>query len=192
MSKPFYGIGFNSGGKHKTCEQGKHTKAYKSWYNMLTRSYSHDLHLKNPTYIGCAVADEWHDFQDFAEWFYNHKYSGVGYCLDKDLLFAGNKVYSPDACCFVPQELNKILCDSNAVRGEHPQGVHFRKSKGTYMAYININGKRKQLGTFNCPDKAYRVYVKEKENYVNAAALEWRGRIADNVFQALMSWKLTS
>ena len=36
-----------------------------------------------------------------------------GWQLDKDILLKGNKIYSPDTCCFVPQEINSIAVDSN-------------------------------------------------------------------------------
>ena len=158
---------------------------------MIRRCYDTKMQLRQPTYKGCTVAEEWFDFQAFAEWFCGHEYSGAGYCLDKDLLFAGNKVYSPHTCCFVPQELNKLLSDRKAARGDLPQGVSYFKRDSNYVAGISINAKKKNLGYFDCPNEAHQVYKKAKEAYVKEKALEWQDRIADNVFQALMSWQLT-
>lgn len=191
MSKSFYGIGFNSKGKHKVSVKGVHTPAYKTWRNMIERCYCLKYQARQPTYIGCSVDDEWRDFQDFAEWFEAHEYSNHGYQLDKDILIPGNKIYSPDRCVFVPSQLNNLLLDSGAVRGQYPQGVRFYKNTNRFRASISINTKRKHLGYFDTELEAYQAYKKAKEANVKRMALEWQDRIADNVFDALMNWQLT-
>ncbi len=191
MSKLMYGKGTNSKGKHKVSVKGVHTPAYKTWRNMLQRAYCPKTHAKQPTYIGCSIDGEWHDFQDFAEWFENHEYSNHGYHLDKDLLIPGNKIYTPDRCVFVPSQLNNLLLDSGASRGQYPQGIRFYKNTNRFRASININGKKQHLGYFDCPNEAYTVYRKAKEANVKRMALEWQDRIAIDVFQALMNWQLT-
>lgn len=40
-----------------------HTKFYTLWSSMLTRCYSNG----NPTYKGCSVHPDWHNFQNFAK-----------------------------------------------------------------------------------------------------------------------------
>lgn len=190
MAKLIYGIGFNSKGRHKTKTTGEMTRVYYSWCNMLRRAYCPKLHARHPTYIGCEVDKEWHDFQEFAEWFENHEYSNHGYQLDKDLLIPSNKIYAPDRCVFVPRQLNTLLNDSGAMRGQYPQGIRFYKNTNRFRASININGKKQHLGYFDCPNEAYMVYRKAKEANVKRMALEWQDRIADNVFQALMNWEL--
>lgn len=192
MSKKLtHGVGYNSGGKYKATIDGKVTKAYRTWCNMLRRAYCPKGHARYPTYIGCSVADEWHDFQNFAEWFENHEYSDYGYQLDKDLLLHCNKIYAPDRCVFVPSQLNKLLTDHGNARGQYKQGVSFHKQANKFQADISINGKRKGLGRFDNELDAYNVYKKAKEANVKCMALEWQDRIADNVFKALMDWKLS-
>lgn len=189
MSKKLIlGIATNSRGKYKTA--GKMTKAYKTWHSMLQRAYCPKYHDISPTYIGCSVTDEWHDFQDFAEWFENHEYSNRGYHLDKDLLIPGNKIYAPDRCVFVPRQLNTLLLDCGAVRGQYKQGVCFHKRADKFVTSVAINGKRKNLGYFDTELDAYNAYKKAKEANVKRMALEWQDRIADNVFDALMDWQL--
>ncbi len=198
MSKLIFGVGFNSkvssGFKSKTKHQafvgGKSTTAYYKWHSMIERCYCPKRLKRNPNYIGCTVADEWHDFQVFAEWFYGHKYAESGYDLDKDILVVNNKEYNSATCCFVPQEINKLLTDRMLARGSYPQGVTLKKETGRFCSQININGSRIHLGYFSCPNEAHQVYKKEKEAYVKVKALEWQDRIADNVFQALMNWAL--
>lgn len=188
MSKVHYGIGFNSKGEYKT--NGKYTKAYKTWGKMLGRCYCPKYHASRPTYLGCSVADEWLDYQDFAEWFSNHEYSNRGYQLDKDLLIPGNKIYAPDRCAFVPAQLNSLLLDSGASRGQYKQGACFHKGKNKFTPRINIDGKPKYLGLFDTELEAYNAYKKAKEAHVKEKALEWQDHIADNVFDALMNWEL--
>ena len=43
-----------------------------------------------------------------------------GRYLDKDILVRGNKLYSPDTCLFVPQEINNLLTVQNK-RGKNSQ-----------------------------------------------------------------------
>lgn len=190
MSKLILGVGFNSKGKYKTKIGGAYTSAYSTWRNMLRRAYCQNTRKKQPTYINCSVAERWHDFQGFAEWFENHKYSNCGYQLDKDLLILGNKIYAPDRCVFVPRQLNNLLNGCAAARGQYPQGVCFDKRRNKFQTYINIDGKREHLGYFDCPQEAYNAYKIAKEAYVKEKALEWQDRIADNVFDALMNWEL--
>lgn len=192
MKNLTHDICFNSGGIHKTKVNGRHSAVYLAWYNMIMRCYSEDVHLRQPAYIGCSISSDWHDFQDFADWYDKNCYSKKGYQLDKDLLVAGNKIYSPITCCFIPQELNKLLIISKQARGHYPQGVDFNLNAGKYRAQIRIDKKKVYLGLFDCPNEAHRAYVIAKESYVKKKALEWQDRIADNVFQALMSWRLAT
>lgn len=187
-----YGVGFNSRGKHKSKESGKKTDAYMAWHDMIKRCYCSKALKKNPSYIGCSVDRRWHDFQDFADWFYSHLYSSKGYELDKDLLVPDNKVYSPETCCFVPQEVNKLLLNHKAARGRFPQGVCFHKRVGKYIARLNVDGKNQHIGYFFCPNEAYQAYKQTKERYVKNKALEWANRIQWNAFLALMNWTLDS
>lgn len=192
MTKFICGVAYNSKGKYKSTEHSKHTAAYTTWRNMLERCYSEKKHKAQPTYVNASVGACWLDFQDFAEWFYNHPYSDKQYQLDKDLLFEGNKIYSPDYCCFVPAELNSLLNDCRRSRGKYPQGVSWRHRDSKYLASMGINGKQKILGTFDCPNKAYQTYKAAKEAHVKTKALEWKDRIDEDIFNALMSWQLTN
>ena len=191
MAKLILGVGTNSKGRHRANINGKSSVSYQAWFNMLQRAYCPKLQIKRPAYIGCSVDEIFHDYQDFAEWFENHKYSQHGYELDKDLLVPNNKVYAPDKVCFVPQQLNALLTDHAAARGQYPQGVSAHKGTGKLMARLSINGNRKYLGLFDTETEAYKAYKVAKEAYVKEKALEWQDRIADNVFEALMNWKLS-
>jgi hypothetical protein len=122
------------------------TKAYSTWYNMIRRCYPPQNQIRNYTYIGCTVCDEWLVFSNFKKW-HDENYR-EGFHLDKDILIEDNKVYSPDTCVFVPQYLNSLLTDSRKARGECPVGVSramtHRQKTPTYTAQCS-NGFGKQI-----------------------------------------------
>lgn len=190
MGKLIYGVATNSGDKYKARSNGKITKAYNTWQNMLRRAYCSKYQSGKLTYIGCSVSDNWLEYQEFAEWFENHKYSQYGYELDKDLLVPGNKIYAPDRCVFVPRQLNSLLIDCGTTRGQWLQGVCFHKGHNKFMAQIAISGKQKGLGYFDTELEAYHAYKEAKEENVKRMANHWRGDIAANVYDALMNWEL--
>ena len=191
MARLVYGVGYSSVGEYKTSINNKHTRAYSTWKGMLRRCYSAAYKVNLPTYIDCTVSDEWHDFQNFAHWFYSQTHSHLKHHLDKDILHPQNKVYSAKTCALVPSQVNTVLNNCRACRGDLPQGVSYHKIAGKYRARINIKGKDSYLGVFDCIEEAYQTYKKAKEDNVKRTALEWRECIDDDVFQALMNWQLT-
>lgn len=190
MSKLILGVATNSKGQYRAAIDGKDTKVYRTWRNMLQRAYCPKYQIKNPAYIGCSVTEEWLEYQEFAKWYESHEYSSYEYELDKDLLIPNNKIYAPDRCVFVPQQLNKLLTDSGAARGQYPQGIYFRKDVNKFVAQIGINGKRKHLGFFNNDLDAYLAYKKAKEAHVKYMANHWQDRIEPVVHHALINWQL--
>ena len=127
IEKKVLGKGIYRKGKYSFGKKGNPTKEYSVWLSMLTRCYNSRFLKNNETYIGCEVCDEWLEFQNFAEWF--HQNYKDGYQLDKDLLTKGNKIYSPETCCFVPQEINLLLVRRQNRRGKYPIGVSRDKTK---------------------------------------------------------------
>lgn len=98
----YYGVGYLGVGPHKPTSNKIRSKAYGSWTNMLKRCYSDVSLLVDKSYIGCTVCREWHDYQNFAEWFEKESKGMVGdFCVDKDIKIKGNKTYSPDTCMIV-------------------------------------------------------------------------------------------
>lgn len=190
MKKLIYGVGFNTKRKHKTRIDNKMTKVYKIWCAMLQRCYDPKVHLRQPTYIGCSVSEEWHDFQDFADWYCEHELYGLSYHLDKDVLLPNNKIYSPENCCLIPQELNNLLNHRSGRRGEFPQGVYWSKLDKKYKAKLMANGKAVHLGYFKDANEAHQVYKAAKERNVKDMAIKLQDRIEAKVFNTLMNWSL--
>ena len=179
-----YGIGYSSIGKYS---QKEHRSAYRKWQGMLERCYSEKYHIKKPTYIGCSVSEDWFNFQVFANWFYDET-NGYkeGYQLDKDILKKGNKIYSPETCCFVPQEINTLLVKNDSKRGNLLIGV--RKNGNGFQARLNINGDTKIIGTYSTQEQAFLVYKEEKESYIKYLADKIKDNISPKVYNALINY----
>lgn len=182
-----YGIGFMGAGEYVSKVDGKHTPAYKTWHGMLRRCYCPKSLARYPTYIGCTVHPDWHNFQVFAEWF-ERQYWAECWHLDKDLISDGNKVYSEETCVFLPQQLNTLLTDSGASRGDLPQGVS-RHGRG-YQAQLNVDGKLHYLGTYQTPEEAFQAYKFAKESNVKRMAEQYRGLIDPRVYDSLMRYEV--
>lgn len=185
-----YGKGCFGAGDFVSSVNHKLTSEHQAWSSMMDRCYGEKTQMKQPTYLGCSVHPDWLNFQNFAKWYTENEYYGLGYHLDKDILFAGNKEYSSDKCVLVPKAINNLLIDSGASRGEHPIGVSFYTERNKFAAELKIDGKRTVIGYFDCPNEAYQAYKTAKEAYVKAKATEWKDRIDPRVFTALMNWRL--
>ena len=154
------------------------------------------LQTRCPTYKGCNVSDNFLNYSYFYDWcqgqigFGKVDEKGRSWCLDKDLLFVGNKTYSETTCVFVPQEINKFFNEYGNARGEYPLGVCFHKQKGKFVAQCAVNGKRQHLGYFNTPEEAFAVYKPFKENLCKQLALKWQHEIDPRLFHAMMKWEV--
>ena len=186
---------FNKGylgiGNFKCSINGIRTKCYSIWNKIHRRSYDYKTQEIEPTYIGCSVAEEWHNFQNFAEWYEENwnPETMQNWQIDKDILIKGNKIYSPETCCFVPHEINSLLTNKSSHRGNYPIGVQLNRS-GTFSARCRINGKTIYLGTYDTAEEAFQDYKKAKEQYIKEVADKWRGQITEQVYQALINYKI--
>lgn len=180
--KIVFGVGIND------VIGAKRTKAWRKWMSMLTRCYGVDNFGDRPTYADCHVCNEWHLFSNFKVWFDDNYVDGC--VLDKDLLIRGNKIYSPETCCFVPQRINTIVLDRGRDRGKYPVGVSKQGHK--FQVGVNIDGKRKYIGLYDTVEDAFNAYKYEKEKYIKEVATEYYndGKITKQVYEVLMSWEV--
>ena len=192
-AKTVLGVGYLGEGEYDARQDAV---VHDVWSSMLQRGYDAKYSKMKPTYLDTVVCDEWLNFQNFAEWCYSQNFfrtkdeGGRKYHLDKDILFKGNKLYSPNTCCFVPQEINSLLVTSEGSRGDYPIGVSHNKLTQKYEAYYNERRKRKYLGLHNTPEEAFQAYKVAKEAYIKEVAEKWKGKIDDKVYQALLEWKI--
>jgi hypothetical protein len=160
--------------------------AYETWRHMIRRSYANEYKNRKHTYDECIVNEEWFTFSEFLK-FYQEHYR-PGFHLDKDILVAGNKIYSKDTCCFVPPAINGLIVNIGS------SGVSFDKNKKKYRAGISIKGKQKNLGNYNTIEEAEGVYKIAKRKYVEDIATEYfdKGDISSAIADALkarvMDW----
>jgi len=105
-----------------------------------------------------------------------------GKCLDKDIRISGNKLYSPNGCAFITQELNKLLLSSATIRGSLPIGVSYDKARDKYLAKCNVKGKGKFLGRFTSVEMASDAYCKFKAKIIREAALA-NGSLCSEIMQ---------
>jgi len=187
MKQKHYGIGTNIY-KIKGSANKKTFKFYRTWSNMLERCYDEKYTKKHPTYKKCTVCEEWRDLSGFKQWFDENYIDG--WHLDKDILIKGNKVYSPNTCCFVPQEINKLFEKSNGIRGIYPIGVRLNKKKNKFEAYISKKNKFISLGLYSNVNDAFLSYKKEKEEYIKELANKYKGQLPSNVYNVLINYEV--
>lgn len=171
-----------------------YTKSRSVWINMIKRCRGGErVQTIQPTYIGCHTSEEFKCFQKFTDWHTQQVgYKCVGYELDKDFLFPGNKLYSSENCVLIPKSLNSFLVSHAAKRGLYPQGVYWNKNAEKFISSISIGGILSYIGRFDCPQKAHESYVIAKE----AEARRWAYRLKSGEFEVdervtsvLESWK---
>ena len=190
--KSVYGVGFVGEGDYKVSINGKATIAYDVWNSMLTRCYSEKYSVKNKSYEGCTVHQDWHNFQNFAEWYCNHKFYGLGYQLDKDITLRGNKVYHEKFCSLVPKEVNTSIVNCEKPKGAYLLGVYYHNRDKVFISRTLVNGKRKELGRFSTAKEAFHMYKRHKENHLKQLAVKYEGKMETIIIQALMEWEIVS
>ena len=195
MSKLVCGVGFNDKTRPAKVD-GKIVKEYDLWRSMLQRCFSEKLQTRSPTYKGCNVSDNFLSYSFFYDWcqeqigFGKVDEKGRSWCLDKDLLVFGNKLYSETTCVFVPYEINSFFVDRGNDRGEYPLGVSFHKASGRFKTRCWANGKQEYLGLFDTPEEAFAAYKPFKEALCKQLALKWESEIDTRLFNAMMNWEV--
>lgn len=193
-----YGVGCIGEGKYKAKENGKLTKCYITWINMLMRCYNKKYYEKNLTYINCKVSEEWLDYQNFSKWYEENYYEikGQKMDLDKDILYKGNKIYSPENCIFVPHNINILFVKHDKDRGDYPIGVYYHKVNRKFVAKCSIydfkinKTKQKHLGIYDTPKQAFEVYKEFKENNMRDVADYYKEQIPVKLYNALYKYEV--
>lgn len=163
---------------------------YECWRSMLIRVYDPLYKKRFPTYSDCEVCSEWLTLSKFKKWFEDPD-NGYrqGYHMDKDILVKDNKIYSPQTCCFVPQEINLLFARKRRKNGL-PAGVTF--CDNAFRAQICVNKKKIHLGCFSTKEEAFKAYKDFKERHIKDVAEKYfqEGRITKKVYDALLNYEV--
>ena len=111
----------------------------------------------------------------------------------KKLLNKGNKVYSPENCCLIPQNVNCLFLKRESERGEYPIGVRYRDGYGFLASCHNpFTDKSEDLGSYSTPEKAFYIYKAYKEDIIKRVAeIEYNvGNITKACYEAMMNYEV--
>lgn len=178
-----YGVGYFGIGEFNSKD-----KPYKVWEGILARCFPLDK-TKFPSYKNCSVCEEWLNYQVFAKWYFENAPIDMGKVnVDKDLLVPNNKIYSPETCCIIPQEINNFMVGREP-REDFPIGVGKHGNK--FISQGNSFGKHWQGKSRNTVEEAFSDYVEEKERFAKHLANKWKNVLPDNVIRALLNFSVT-
>lgn len=178
--KKLFGVGIND----IYITQG--TPLYSVWKDMLERCYKDN---SNNAYKDCYVCDEWHLLSNFRN-FFDKNYI-PGFNLDKDFLFPGNRVYSPDTCIFIPREINSLLVKCGRDKHGKLHGVNYSKRLNKYIANVSYSaiGKRIHIGTFNTEKEAEQAYIEKKREIIKSIADKYKDVMPRRTYEIIINYK---
>jgi len=182
--KTTYNIGYLGEGEWSSIKSNP-INIYYIWRGILERCYSEKSCIKYKSYYNiCTVCKEWHNYQNFAEWYFKNYYQvdNERMHLDKDILIKNNKIYSPDTCLIVPQRINMLFMQKRNSRNL-PNGITLIKN-GKYLAKYNGNN----IGVFNKLEDAVDAHGCKQIEHIRKIAEEYKDKIPLKVYEALYLW----
>lgn len=174
------GVGYKGVGPYVPSVGRNTTKCWHVWRNMISRCYDEN----NKSYqsygaVGVTVCEDWHNFQNFAEWYYeNFK---EGWEIDKDIF--GGDIYSPESCVMIPKELNNFF-KRKTLQAED-NGIHFDKAKNSYVAQITHQQNHTHLGRFKIKEDAINAFRKEKQKLMKSKLAKFEEKLDIKVLTKL-------
>jgi hypothetical protein len=172
-----------------------HTLSGQRWFSMLKRCQEGGGEQKKyPRYVGST--NQFECFGDFVEWSQqevgyklreNVGKQSWAYCLEKDILGNGSKIYSPETCLYVPNAVNIFLTARNASRGDYPIGAAWKEKNKKFQAQVRDRNTSRYLGLHSDPMDAHRAWQLGKIDIGRNFALEFKGW-HDRLFVGLNVW----
>jgi hypothetical protein len=186
--KTIYGIGYLGDGKHHphAGNNGIQFDKYTVWQHMIGRCYCEEKRSDHPAYAGCTVCKEWHNFQNFGDWYDDNFYDisdGTRMHIDKDVLQRENKIYSPETCIFLPQRINMIFMDKEKNRDVDLPNAIYRCVNGFQSSY---NGK--SLGVFKTLEEAITAHDSKKRIHIKQVVNEYKNVLPPYIYDYLLKW----
>lgn len=166
---------------------------YGRWHHILERCYGENITARNITYKDCSVCNEWHNFQNFKKWFDDNYYTvdNERMCIDKDILHKGNKIYSPETCLIVPDNINKLFIRGSSRRGNTPIGVSIYDNVIYARMSKVINGiwTSFTIGNhYDTVEQAFYAYKYEKEKHIKEVADQYKDKIPKRLYDAMYNY----
>lgn len=198
VKDPFYpqvlGVGYIGVGEHVSrlgaASKGYGTlPEYNSWINMLQRCY-YDKYIgrtkEEKVYENVSVIEEWHNFQNFAEWYVPRRklfdvYNIYRPALEKDIFAHNNKpkVYSPETCCIVPPEINGAIIKIDSTLS----GI-LKSDKGYYL----MHKSKRVEGYYDTIEDAALARMVVKQSNLRFLADKYSHVIEQRVYDKLYNW----
>lgn len=135
---------------------------YKKWCSILQR-----VLRSRKLGTGITICEEWRYLSKFIEWVDAQPNRDWENCEpDKDILFIGNKHYSPETVIFVEKRINIFVLNCGKSRGPYMLGVtYIEDSKiNPYRAQINnpFSRKHEYIGLFPTELDAHLAWKAKK------------------------------
>lgn len=200
VKNPYYpsicGVGM-VGVKRTKFINGRPIKEYTTWYNMICRCYNEKEKEKYPTYSNVSCCHEWLLYENFYEWLhcqsnFDRWLNGELWAIDKDILIKGNKTYSPETCCLVPQNVNKLFLKQDNHRGKYPIGICKDNDEFLVQCMNPIIGKLKKIGRYDVLEEAFQAYKIYKEDIIKQVTqIEYdKCNITKQCYEAMMNYEV--
>lgn len=191
-----YGVGI-IGTKYPRSVNCRNIKEYETWRHILRRCYDSELKGRQPTYNNVSCCEEWLSYENFYEWLHKQPnfdkwYEGKRWAVDKDIFTKRNKVYSPENCCLVPQNVNCLFLKREAERGKYPIGVRYTKDGFLAVCRNPFLDSAEELGCYSTPEKAFQVYKVYKEDIIKQVAqIEYESsNITEECYESMMKYEV--
>jgi hypothetical protein len=159
---------------------------YAKWRSMWNRTTEEFIQTR-PTYRGVAVCEDWRYLSNFVAWiesqatYLDFKTSIKGYCIDKDTILPGNKLYCPEYCLLITvSENSKESVNRNGTilsyyKGENSPSKKLDNIRAKRRGVIAVSDNKVLL--LKAIGLAYEVYgfyathirrsIKDKNKYKN-------------------------
>lgn len=185
------------GQKYPVSINKKAIKEYDAWRSILIRCFDEREKEKHHTYRNATCCEEWLLYENFYEWLHSQNnfdkwLNGRLWAIDKDILIKGNKVYAPNTCCLVPDNVNKLFTKSDSARGNLLIGVRRCGDKFQARCKNPFIGQLEHLGTYSIIEDAFSAYKKRKEEIIKLVAKDEfnKGNIIKECYDAMINYKV--
>lgn len=179
---------------------GKATKEYVSWSSMITRCFTKSFVNGENYYYkyeDVEICNEWLCYEKYYEWLHSQENFDKWILMDKgavdkDIIVKGNKIYSPETCCLVPNYINALFLKSDRTRGKYPIGVTYKTRDNVFEVQCRLNGKETYLGRRSTPEQGFLLYKEYKESYIKQVAQEEydKGNITKRCYDAMINYEV--